>query len=319
MWESIELRELRIFLTLSEELHFGRTAERLQISQSRVSQAMRTLEARVGGKLFERTSRHVRLTPVGQRLLLGATPAYEQLQRAFDDAREAAAGVAGTLRVGIYARISCGPHWREIVQAFKARHPGCDVDIIHTNFDHNYLDLLRRGEFEVFATRIPLTDPTFAVGPILSREQRVLMVAKDDPLARRESVRFDDLADRAVSDHPTMPREMMDAFIPPATSDGRRLRRISFRNFEEALILVAAGEVVHPTVTSFSSYYVHDGVVAVPISDLPPSETALVWLSANRSPMIQAFARAAADVLAADDERPRPSATVAPTRAAVSV
>jgi DNA-binding transcriptional LysR family regulator len=65
MRPALELREIRAFLTLAEELHFGRTAERLELTPSRVSQTIRTLETRVGGRLFERTSRRVRLTTTG--------------------------------------------------------------------------------------------------------------------------------------------------------------------------------------------------------------------------------------------------------------
>ncbi|MGH2805599.1 MAG: LysR family transcriptional regulator, partial [Thermoleophilaceae bacterium] len=76
MWESVELRDIRAFLVLADELHFGRTAERLGLTQSRVSQTIRTLEARLGGPLFERTSRRVRLTALGERLRDAAEPAY---------------------------------------------------------------------------------------------------------------------------------------------------------------------------------------------------------------------------------------------------
>ena len=61
----VELREIETFLVLTEELHFGRTAERLYLSQSRVSQTIRSMETSLGGRLFERTSRQVRLTPLG--------------------------------------------------------------------------------------------------------------------------------------------------------------------------------------------------------------------------------------------------------------
>jgi hypothetical protein len=64
----VELREIEVFLTLAEELHFGRTAERLHLTSSRVSQVVRSLETRLGGALFERTSRRVRFTPLGKQL-----------------------------------------------------------------------------------------------------------------------------------------------------------------------------------------------------------------------------------------------------------
>jgi DNA-binding transcriptional LysR family regulator len=224
---------------------------------------------------------------------------YEQLERAPADAREAAIGVAGTLRIGIYARVSCGPHWLAVTRTFKARYPGCAVALVDTKFDHNPLDVLRAGEVEMAATRLPISDDDVTVGPVLSHEDRVLLVAKDDPLAKREAVGLEDFAGRVVSDAPALPREMIDAWCPPKTPSGRTYARKDIRSFEDCLMLVAAGELVHPTVASFLRYYVHDGVVAIPIRDLPPSETALVWLSCDRHPKVAAFARTAVEVLAA--------------------
>ena len=79
MWSGVELREIRVFLTLAEELHFGRTAERLGITHSRVSQTIQTLEARVGAKLFDRTSRRVALTRLGEQLRAALSPVYREL------------------------------------------------------------------------------------------------------------------------------------------------------------------------------------------------------------------------------------------------
>src|SRR5215218_5320543 len=67
MWSTVELREIKLFMALAEELHFGRTAERLQLTPSRVSQTLRDLEAKLGGRLVHRTSRHVELTARGER------------------------------------------------------------------------------------------------------------------------------------------------------------------------------------------------------------------------------------------------------------
>ena len=82
MWRDLELRELRIFLVLAEELHFGRTAERLGISQPGVSEAVRVLESRLGVKVFDRTSRRVRLTPAGEELRRDLVPALAALDQA---------------------------------------------------------------------------------------------------------------------------------------------------------------------------------------------------------------------------------------------
>lgn len=317
----VELRELRAFLILAHELHFGRTAERLQLTTSYVSQTIRTLEARIGGRLFDRTSRSVRLTPVGESLLTSIEPVYAQLERALEETHERTVGIAGTLRIGIYFTLSAGPYMPEIVRTFERRHPQCSVEFVNTGFLRNYVDVLREGEVDMLATRIPLNAPDVTVGPILSREERVVLIARDDPLAARESISYEDLAERVVGDIPAFPREMMDAFIPPITASGRVLRRIA--NVEPGLVMmrVALGEQVHPTVRSFLEHLSHPGITSVPIRDLPPSETALAWLTANRSAKIEAFVRAATDVLALTElngaspaPRTRPSAGRGPVQ-----
>jgi DNA-binding transcriptional LysR family regulator len=309
MWPGLEWREIRTFLTVAEELHFGRAAERLGITPSYVSQTIRALEGRVGGKLFERTSRRVRLTPVGEQLQASLAPAYEQVESALADARDAAVGVAGRLRIGIYFTLSGGPHMAEIVHTFETRQPDCEVEFVNTGYERNYLDVLRAREVDLLATRIPLTAPDISVGPILSREERVVVVARDDPLAQRESVSYEDLADRVVGDVPSFPREMMDAFIPPATPSGRVLKRIPNIDPEVVMMRVALGEQVHPTVRSFLEHETKPGITSVPIHDLPPSETALVWLTSNLSPKVQAFVEAAADVLARTELAAQPGAS----------
>lgn len=148
------------------------------------------------------------------------------------------------------------------------------------------------------ACRLPVTAPEFTVGPVLHRDPRVLLVGRDHPLAQRDTIIYDDLADYPVTDVPAFNREMMDAFVPPVTPSGVRLRRVHRRSFEETVMRVAGGEQVHPTTTGFAEYYRDPRITAVPFCDLPPSEAALVWRNTDRSPKVEAFARAAADVLA---------------------
>lgn len=96
----MNLAQVEAFLILADELHFGRTAERLALSQPRVSRLMAALEREVGGVLFERTSRRVRLTPLGIRLRAGWQPAFTQIHAALDDSRAVARQPAGVLRIG---------------------------------------------------------------------------------------------------------------------------------------------------------------------------------------------------------------------------
>src|SRR5512132_1935602 len=94
------MAQAEAFLAVAEELHFGRAAERLHVSQPRVSRVIAALEREVGGVLFERTSRRVRLTPLGSRLRAGWQLGFAQIRAALDDARAAARQPAGVLRIG---------------------------------------------------------------------------------------------------------------------------------------------------------------------------------------------------------------------------
>jgi DNA-binding transcriptional LysR family regulator len=298
---AVELRELRAFLSVAEELHFGRAAERLGITPSYVSQTIRTLEAKIGGRLLDRTSRRVRLTSLGEELRSGIERSYRELLDSVSAVRTSATGVAGVLRLGMYTPINGGPHMLDIIRAFESRHPECRVALIDTGFGRDQVQWLRDSEADLLAMRLPLHADDVVIGPILSRELRVLAVATDHPLADRESVSVEDLVPYAIPDVPTLPREMMEALIPSHTPSGKELHRVELRSISEAMMRVASHETVHPTVPSFAQYHQHPGVTTIPIRDLPPSETALVRLASNRSPKIEAFLHVAVDVLSTSD------------------
>lgn len=310
MWPSVELREIRVFLTLAEELHFGRTAERLRLTPSRVSQTIRTLESRVGGQLFVRTSRRVSLTPLGEQLLRRMRPAYEQMERAVAETREAAVGVAGVVRVGTYTPVNYGPHFLEIIETFQTRYPECHVLCIDTGFGKDQFDWLRQHEVEVLAMRLPVSTPDVTVGPILSRESRIVIVARGDPLATRRSVTLDDLTDyRIPYTSRFLPHEMIEAFVPARTGTGAFLRREeqSPAFFPNAMVRVATGEFAYLTVPSVLDHYHHPDVVGVPVRDLPASETALVSLTTESVAKTHAFVEVATEVLETYGLGPRPS------------
>jgi DNA-binding transcriptional LysR family regulator len=93
-------RDIEIFLTVAEELHFSRAAARLHVTPARVTQTIKLMERRFGAALFERTSRRVALTPIGQRLYDDLRPAHDQLLAGIERAMLAGREVHGTLRVG---------------------------------------------------------------------------------------------------------------------------------------------------------------------------------------------------------------------------
>jgi DNA-binding transcriptional LysR family regulator len=128
----MELRDIEIFLTLAEELHFGRTAERLHVSQARVSQAVKVQERRIGARLFQRTTRAVALTPIGERLRDDLRVGYDAIQAGLARASAAAQGMTGILRLGVMGAV--GHEIRDLIDLFQRRHPDCDLQIREVHF-----------------------------------------------------------------------------------------------------------------------------------------------------------------------------------------
>src|SRR5688500_5700074 len=125
MWQAIELREIRVFLAVAEELHFGRAAEQLGVTQSRVSQSLRELESKLGQRLVHRTSRRVGLTAAGERFLGTLGPAHENLTAVLRQA--AGDAIDGELRIGLPNAM---PQGRLLIQAmttFEERYPQCRI------------------------------------------------------------------------------------------------------------------------------------------------------------------------------------------------
>jgi DNA-binding transcriptional LysR family regulator len=298
MWESVELREIRVSIALAEELHFGRTAERLGLTQSRVSQTIRTLEAKLGARLFNRTSRRVTLTPFGERLLDQVRTPHDQLARVLREASIVERALTGAVRLALLSAPSGGPHLVDIIAAFESRCPGAHVRVSDVDWS-DPLGRLRRGEVDLQATRLPLDRPDITIGPILSREQRVVAVARNHPLAEREAVGLEEVADHCVARFDTYLEELIEAHLPRLSPSGRPIRRLEepTQSFAELFTLVARGTIVHPTVPSLAEFVSHPNVIFIPLTGMPPSETALIWMRDSTDPRIEAFVAVAKETL----------------------
>ena len=182
MWETVELREIRVFLALAEELHFRRTADRLGLTQSRVSQSLRSLEHKLGLELVHRTSRRVTLSPAGERFREEISAAYGELVAALRQTHEVGVAVAGELRLGAHNAAAVGARLLGVIDAFEAANERCAVQVVELSFGDRF-DSLRRGEIDLMLTRLPVDEPDLVVGPLVDREPRVLAVAHDHPLA----------------------------------------------------------------------------------------------------------------------------------------
>src|SRR3954451_9889889 len=141
--DGLELRHLRYFVAVAEELHFGRAAARLHLAQPALSQQVRRLEAIVGCRLLERTSRSVALTPAGAAFLERARPLLAQAGESVDEAARIGRGEAGTLDVGVVSSaITLGVPER--IQAFRERFPAVHTRLHEGQTSQIVSRLLRR-------------------------------------------------------------------------------------------------------------------------------------------------------------------------------
>lgn len=284
----MELRDIEIFLTLAEELHFGRTAERLHVSQARVSQAIKAQERRIGAALFDRSSRAVMLTPLGAQLREDLRSGYDAIRTGVVKATEAARGMTGTVRVGFMG--SVGNEVRDVIDAFRGRYPDCGVALREIHFSDPFT-AVRNGEIDLALLWRPVREPDLVEGPVLLTEGRLLGVWAGHELAGRSSVSMEDFADRVVVDPgPQVPGYWVESMLPAHTSSGRPVPRgTHVTTFHELLTAVAAGECVTPMNEHALRYYSPPGVVFVPIHDAPPTEWALVWRKDGLLPRVRGF------------------------------
>ena len=298
MWRDVELRELRIFLVLCEELHFGRTAERLGISQPAVSEAVRVLESRLGVRVFDRTSRRVRLTPAGEGLKRNLVPALAALDQALAQASELSRAVRGLLRVG-FVLTTEGPALSRLVAAFGARYPACELRLQEVETFDAYR-ALRRGDIDVLCNWLAAGEPGLTAGTAFASYERALAVAPAHRLAGRRTVSVEDLAGEEVALlPPSTPPAVYDLLIPPRTPSGRPVRRTQpVQTINEILSFVARGRIVHPT-SAAVPIFDRDDVVLIPISDLPPLPLGLVWCTSRENPRIRALDQVAGSMITA--------------------
>ena len=182
----MELRHLRYFVTLADELHFGRAARRLGISQPPLSQQIKALEDGLGARLFERTNRRVALTQAGRMFLDEARATLAQADRAVQVARRAQRGELGELRIGMFPSAPLIPVVGRSILAFRRGYP--DVQLTLSEFEsRQQMQALAEGREHIAIVRGPASPnvPAELSASELLRERLVMVMPADHALARR--------------------------------------------------------------------------------------------------------------------------------------
>ncbi|MDM0116510.1 LysR substrate-binding domain-containing protein [Variovorax sp. J22R133] len=286
----MELRHLRYFCVLAEELHFGRAARRLSISQPPLSVAIRQLEESVGARLFDRNSKEVRLTPAGSALLASARVLLRQAEDAALEARDVSHGSAGRLRVGFVGAML----YRGLPQAlvsFQAAYPAVRVTLAELNSGQQIAELMhdRMDVGFVHTSRMP---PELNQVLLLS-EPFVACLPASHRLARRRTLGLASLRDEpfVLFSREASPDYHERILAICADAGFRPQVRHEVRHWLSVVSLVSQGMGV-ALVPSAMQHAALRGAVFRPLEEVVAgSDAYCVWRSGPDNAVVQNFLR----------------------------
>lgn len=295
----IELRLWRQFLAVAEELHFGRAARGLNMTQPPLTQAIAQLEALLGVRLFDRTKRSVQLTAAGAALVPEARDLLARAQALPAYARASADGEAGRLRLAFVSTVGFEllPRW---VLAFRAHYPKVQLELIEATGDVQ-LQAFERGEIDAgFMLHSPGFAPTGLACRRISQEPLVVAVPEQSALAGRAELALSDLLDQPLV---IFPRRILpslyDAIFAMYHAAGQ-LPQVAQEAIQMQTIvnLVSAGLGIAWVPESVRQFQrpgvVYRGVSAVRPAKVrapavPGCETSLVWAAQSANPALARF------------------------------
>lgn len=287
----MELRHLRYFIAVAEELNFTRAAERLHIGQPPLSQAIQALEADVGAQLFERTRRWVRMTEAGRLFLADARRILALSEQAADTARRAQRGEAGELRIGFTFSTPLTPLFATVINRYRQQYPAVSLRL-HEMATLPQLDALAQRTLDLGFVRPTEGAPpaTLILTPL--REDRLVAVLPAAlPLARRKTIGMDELKELPFVMYPPTAGTGIYPQIFRLCREAGFVPRIGQVAGEASTIigLVAAGCGVSVLPSSFDRIRM-DGVVYRPIAASAASTRLLLARRGDeRSPLVDAF------------------------------
>ena len=291
--DGIELRQLRYFLAVAEELNFTRAAERLHLAQQALSASIRRLEEQLGVALFVRSTRKVELTAAGEVLVEGARAVVAAAVEAVERVHQVAEGRGGRITIGFSTAAGGVPIVRQILRRFAESAPGVDVRTEEHDFSDPSAGLADAS-----------VDVAFIFGPLpveglssvtLVREDRVLAIRPEHPLAQRTAVNADDL------------RELPWLRVPGARgpwpafwfrSEGEGPVGPVIKTADEWVTAIEAGRGVAFSMPTVMQNFTTARITVVPVEGLPPAEVLMAWRHDRSDALVEAFTRTGRQVAA---------------------
>lgn len=302
----MELRQIRCFVAVAEELHFGRAARRLALSQPPLTRTIQQLEEELGARLLERTRRRVELTPAGSSFLRRARQILSASDAAFEETRRVAEGRAGVLAVSFVgsAMFTVLP---AVLREMRRVHPGVEFQLHEMTSDQQVQALLD-GRTQAAFIRPGVAHPRIE-NRVLLREELLVALPEEHPLAARDQVAVADLVDDAFVLFPRQNhRSLGNRVLELCAESGFAPREIQEAlEMQTGLGLVAGGLGV-AVVPGGVRHLSWQGVVLKPIPAPAPSiELSLAFLREEGSPILPRFLDVVAQVAAHDPFAVAPS------------
>jgi DNA-binding transcriptional LysR family regulator len=288
--EQLDLRLVRYFVAVAEELHFGRAAARLHIAQPSLSHQIRRLEQQLGVVLLTRTSRRVELTRAGEVLLGEGRSLLSHSRRVLQSTRAAS---SEGLVVGFFG--SAGATLLPaVLRAFGEQHPAAEVTLHELLLDR--LEEVADGRVDVAFTRLvpsQVDDERIAID-ILGEDPRVLVVPLGHRLAELASVRMQELGAESFVVNPSAAGTAPARWLSEQRRHGLS-GRVAARaaSVQELLTLVAAGQGVSLVPAPVAGRYARDDVRYIPVTDAEPAVVSIAQPAGGQRPIMRAFVETA--------------------------
>jgi DNA-binding transcriptional LysR family regulator len=281
----VELRQLRYAQVLAEELHFGRAARRERVTPAAFGEQIQRLERELGVKLFERSTRQVRLTMAGETVLPQICAAVAAADEVSAQAQRVRLGTAGRLVIGLAAPpIELAT---QVLRGFHRRYPKVRTELYRAEF----LDTaagLRTGLADVALVWAPIDDRGLMV-EVLGTRPRVAVLPAGHRLAGRDRIGIGELLDEPWCGYPAVDEVWLDFWLATERR-GRRQPHIggTADSLDGMVELIATGQAVAVAPDGVHQL-MGSRAVCVPVADLPPIQIAVAWPATAANPLVPSF------------------------------
>lgn len=291
----MELRHLRYFVAVAEELHFGRAAQRLLIAQQPLSRQIRDLEAEIGVNLFHRTKRTIRLTEAGQVFLPEARKTLQQAEHAILLAQQTGRGEIGKFVVG-FTGPALNTVLPKIVRRFKEKHPNIELGLerLQTN---EQVEALRSQQIQAGLLHPPINDDSLRL-EVIHREGLVAVLPDSHRLAQSERISISELAHESFIFYPRHVGPVLyDRILGLCQQAGFSPRIVQEVVPQQTILGLVAAEIGVSLLHASAESVAPAGVVLRPLAEPTPElELAVAWNPETTNPVLPAFLAIVRDV-----------------------